>query len=42
MIKLSTVNVLMRLHHRGFAVVFAEDVPEVSTKDIVDGASQHL
>ena len=27
--------------HRGFAVVFAEDVPEVETTDIVTGTSKH-
>jgi hypothetical protein len=35
------VNLLMHSHHRGFAVVFAEDVPEVSTTDVVTGTSQH-
>jgi hypothetical protein len=27
------------VHRRGFAVVFAEDVPEVSTTDVAPGTS---
>jgi hypothetical protein len=30
----------MRSHRRGFAVVFAEDVPEVPTTDVAPGTSQ--
>jgi hypothetical protein len=32
----------MRLGTKGFALVFAEDVPEVSTQDIVTGTSKRM